>query len=120
MLSVMAVARQTCLEMGQELRRANAPPEWNAAFDRGQSRFLDLMADLYAGKLTYGEFTRGRKDIQAVTERLFAEMKDRDQQRAVAQRQQVINNMLLIQSMQPRQVNCFTRYIGSMAYTSCQ
>jgi hypothetical protein len=134
-ISVWGVARQTCAAMGDSFRAQYAPPGWKLAVDDGQQQVLGLMARLYAGEITYGEFARGR---QAIASEIGQRMQEADQrntaalaQQAAARSAQAANNAantaLIMQMLrpqpapmlvQPQQV-CRTRRIGNQLETVC-
>jgi hypothetical protein len=47
-----------CERIAEQWRSANFPPPVNALFDQYNLEFKSLVADLYAGKTTYGEFAK--------------------------------------------------------------
>jgi hypothetical protein len=68
-------ARQDCFRQGQAWREERRmSPEFSAIAKDTNAAFLALTADLQAGKLTYGEYARARRDLaakaQVETERL--------------------------------------------------
>jgi hypothetical protein len=61
-----AKSGQDCFSMTSEWRKQyNFPPTLAAVQDTSFSSFLNLTADLYNGKLTYGEYAKARADIRA-------------------------------------------------------
>lgn len=113
-LSFLATEGQQCLDLGTEWRRANYPTEVNALMETYRVNALSAMADLYAGKVTFGEMAKTRaklasdftNQMQAVVskrkadqtaaeqrrqdvaeQRAYAESQARQQQDAVAQQQ---------------------------------
>ncbi len=67
-------AKQYCFGQSREWRsQYNAPTILAAIQETGVSTFLNLTADLYNGKLTYGEYAKARADLTAQLQRQWAE-----------------------------------------------
>lgn len=127
-LSTYSSARDQCLASGSSYRRANMPS--NVVFDLESSgqRVTLLLAKLYAGEMTYGEYNSARlENIQKLRSNLTtsdqqnaqARAADEDRRRAAAgmalqnmQNQQLIlqqqqqQQQLLMQQNRPRNTNC--------------
>src|SRR3989344_2949135 len=68
-----AKVKQDCFSMTSEWRRQyNFPPTLAVIQDAGFSAFLNLTADLYNGKLTYGEYAKARADQSAQFQQQWA------------------------------------------------
>ncbi len=124
-LSILAVARQTCLDLGKAWRRTYAPPEIAVIYETLQMRVMDLMANLYGGDITWGEYIARRRGIASEFEQSRAQIATNLRNQEESRRRDAVNTLLLMHALQPqqqpsRQINCTTRYIGSTAYTSCQ
>jgi hypothetical protein len=135
-ISVLGVARQSCADMGHAFRLTYAPPGYEAAFMAGQNDVLALLARLYAGELTYGEFNRERLDLGHRTSANMNATVDRAQanaqQSAIQSQQSALQSMQIMQMMQanrpapqplplPAQpINCTSSRIGSQTYTNCR
>lgn len=129
LLSAWASARQACAQHGEEFRRRYAAPGFAALFSMQQSRILDLIADLYADRMTYGEFVTKRGQVNDEMTVRFAEQQRQDRADLAARQRDAAQTYLMFQALQPRPaplpmptppINCTTRYIGTTAYTSCQ
>ncbi len=133
-ISILAVARQTCADAGRQFRAQHAPPGWAAAFDAGQQESLALFARLYAQELTYGEFNRARLEAANRTRTALNQSSAAAQQAEANERSaavQALQTQQLIQSMQPRPapvpvytpppapIRCTSNRIGNQTYTSC-
>ncbi|MEK6770893.1 MAG: hypothetical protein AABY62_04535 [Pseudomonadota bacterium] len=84
-----AKARQECYGMTIEWRKQyNLPPTLMAIQDAEHSSFLNLTADLYNGKLTYGEYAKARANIRAQSQQQWAKAAQhlREQQTAADER----------------------------------
>jgi hypothetical protein len=132
-ISAWGQARQSCVAEGRAFRAQNAPPGWVPAFEAGQTEFLGLMARLYAGELTYGEFNRQRLDLGAKNDAALLNAADRAaaaaQQEQLNQQASTLQTMQIMQMLQPQPViappmlrppvNCVSRRVGSQVYTDC-
>lgn len=68
-------AQQDCFVMFVDWRKQyNLTPALVALSDAEHSSFLNLTADLYNGKLTYGEYAKARADIRAQTQQQWAKV----------------------------------------------
>lgn len=136
LISAWAAARQNCLDAGASFRAVNAPSPYRSAFEQGQSRAMILIARLYAGELSWGEFNRARRELamqnstnlRAAGEQIRAEEQAEDSRRLSATR-----DALLIQQMlaptpiarpaqlpaPPRTVNCTSRNVLGSIQTTC-
>ena len=65
-------ARQECFNSGNPWRQQYLPPEINAIGNRVWSSFLLLTADLYNGKITYGDYAKQRSQIIVEEEQDYA------------------------------------------------
>lgn len=59
-LSFMATEGERCLDLGADWRKANYPVEVNALIETSRVNMLSSMADLYSGKITFGEMAKLR------------------------------------------------------------
>ena len=85
--------RQPCIKQSSEWNSSHYAPNIAVIADRVGSQFKSLLADLYAGKITYGQFAKAR---QANLDNAKAEAVNLDQQNKNAnaqnqQRQQELN-----------------------------
>lgn len=110
--------RQPCIKMSQEWLSQYGEQNISVINDRATNEFKVLLADLYAGKITYGEFAKGRQlitskansDAQAAYQQnqAYADQQrqqseqNRLQRQALRNQQQAINNQLLINATQPQ------------------
>jgi hypothetical protein len=85
-LSDLLEKEEQCLVLGADWRAAHYPPELIAAMSQYLSGALDEVADLYAGKSTYGETARRRAALLAQFQsKQAAIVSDLQQRRAKAQ-----------------------------------
>jgi hypothetical protein len=130
---VWAEQRQRCHEYQTSL--FGPPPAHLEALRRANSQ---LMADLYGGAITYGEYAKQLNQntslflqqdasirAQAARDRLQAiqafQQNLYQRQQLNLERQRLQNEQL--RAMQPQQnpaIHCTTQYIGNQAYTNCQ
>lgn len=54
---------EQCRELGKEWRIKNVPPTINGMVDRAFSSLKLLLAELYAGRTTYGDFAKNRQEL---------------------------------------------------------
>lgn len=109
--------RQPCIKMSQEWLSQYGQPNISVINDRVSSEFKVLLSDLYAGKITYGEFAKSREtilskanaDAQAAYQqnRAYDDQQRQQyeqnvlQQRALRNQQEAVNNQLLLNTMKP-------------------
>lgn len=96
--------KQVCFDMTREWRaQYNLPPTLAAIQDAVISEFLNHTADLYNGKLTYGEYTKARSNSNAKYNQQWAEAAQhlRDMQ-AAADEQRRNRALMYLLSQQPR------------------
>jgi len=110
--------RQPCIKMSQEWLSQYGEQNISVINDRVANEFKVLLADLYAGKITYGEFAKGRQvitgkaniDAQAAYQQnqAYADQQrqqseqNRLQRQALRNQQDAINNQLLINATKPQ------------------
>lgn len=110
--------RQPCIRMSQEWLSQYGEQNISVINDRATNEFKALLADLYAGKITYGEFAKGRQvitnkaneDAQAAYKqnRAYADQQrqqseqNRLQRQALRNQEEAINNQLLINATKPQ------------------
>lgn len=129
-------ARQECIAMRREWRsQVNMPLILTAVQDASFSSFLNLTADLYNGKLTYGEYAKARANNAAQGDRQWAEAMQylREQEAAAdAQRRNLAMQYLLNQQRAtptytpvvpyqipiPKTTNC--NFIGNQMHCTTQ
>lgn len=94
LISTWGTQRMACVEQGARFRTEYAPPGVGAAFEDNQRRLIVLLAKLYAGELTYGQFNQARNEssgvFQAQMQQLQQQMNAQNrasQERAAAQNQ---------------------------------
>jgi hypothetical protein len=63
LVSAWTKALQHCFELGHDFRSQVLTPESQAILQSQQDDLEDLLAKLYAGELSYGDFNRARQDI---------------------------------------------------------
>lgn len=66
-----ATAREKCMQLGEEWRAANLPPPAQALIRNNFNDAMTLTADLYSGKITYGQYAKER---QASSDRFSTSM----------------------------------------------
>lgn len=64
-LSALATASAECMRLGATWRGENYPPTVNSMIERFTVASKARMADLYAGKITYGDFARTASTAEA-------------------------------------------------------
>jgi hypothetical protein len=64
-LSYLNIEREKCIDIGNEFRRNNFPVDIQALATTFRSDSVSTLADLYAGKMTYGEAAKVRAKIAA-------------------------------------------------------
>lgn len=128
LIGVYKIARDTCADQGASFRASYAPPGYVAAFNGNLIRVNELLARLYGGDISYGEFNRARAGNVSVTTSQMAEVeqqerdanaRNEDRRRAAAgaalqniQSQQLIlqqqqqQQQLILQQNRPRNTNC--------------
>ncbi len=101
--------------MSQEWLAKYGQPNISVINDRVSSEFKVLLSDLYAGKITYGEFAKSREviigkansDAQAAYQqnRTYEDQRRQQyeqnvlQQRALRNQEEAVNNQLLLNTM---------------------
>jgi hypothetical protein len=55
--------RRECSRQGQAWVQQYAPPEFAALVSKSNSAYLSLTADLYAGKISYGDYAKARAKL---------------------------------------------------------
>jgi hypothetical protein len=92
-LSYLATEGERCFDLGADWRKANYPVQVNALLATYRVDTLSALADLYAGKITFGEMAKTRvrlesdlmNQAQAVVSKLKADRAaDEQRQRDVA------------------------------------
>ena len=140
--------RQPCIKMSQEWLAKYGQPNISVINDRVSSEFKVLLSDLYAGKITYGEFAKARETLvskanadalaayqqntaYANQQRQIAEQ-NRQQQQALSNQNRAITNQLIQNTMQqpnldylkvnpipaPTQTNCVPNGMGGVRCTT--
>jgi hypothetical protein len=137
-LIVWAKRKEECKnELVAHFRRFSPPvyPEYPTIYEAGFTRFQFLIADLHNGVLTYAEFSRKRKELNADLNAKMAEIRQlyaqrsaearyraaqlaNDARRAAALEEQAANQRHQIQMQQlealrpklPRSITCTTYY----------
>jgi hypothetical protein len=64
-ISEHSAARQKCVLLGMSYRRENLPPEVVFAEEDAEAALTVLMAKLYAGDITFGEYNNARLENRA-------------------------------------------------------
>ena len=77
--------RQPCNKVSQDWWNSRVPQNVAVIISKVQSEFKSLLADLYAGRITYGQFAKNRL---AISEKAKVEAVNANQQNQMAQNQQ--------------------------------
>ena len=102
-------AKQGCFEMMREWRRQyNFPPTLAVIQDTNISTFLNLTADLYNRKLTYGEYAKARADIGAQADQQWAQAIQHLREQQAADDEQRRNRAMQYQLNQQRAAQLYT------------
>lgn len=92
LISAWVAELERCLSLGADFRKANQPEQVLTMIEGSRVEFLTTTADLYSGKLTYGEYAKLRSVQLADFERRFSEFTQSVAQRnqeAAAKKQQI-------------------------------
>jgi hypothetical protein len=132
LISLWAAQRQTCTEAGRDFRARNMPAYVSQAFDAGLQKSLILQAQLYGGEISFGEYTRKRKELSIALKADFAaQQRESNAARQQAQANQAAsaaNTMLMMQMLKPQPVPftpmpqstiCNTNRYGNQYQTTC-
>lgn len=92
-LSFVATEGERCFDLGADWRRANYPVEVISLLETYRVNALSSMADLYAGKITFGEMAKVRaklasdltNQVQAAIAKIKAAREAEEQQRRTAE-----------------------------------
>lgn len=125
LLGEWAAARDGCLSQGAGFRAAYAPPTYAAWMSNNVTTVKMLVARLYVGEISYGEFNRLRAEASEASRTYAAGMAQRDREQAAAAEErrrqdagsalQNFQNQLLLQQQirnqqiqqnTPRQTTC--------------
>ncbi|QWD04987.1 hypothetical protein G6720_06045 [Polynucleobacter paneuropaeus] len=99
--------RQPCIKIDQEWSQANLPANINVIRERLTNSFKALLADLYSGKISYGQFAKTRQ-LNADTAKRDAVNVNEQNKSAIAleqQRQQQLNQQAAQAEAQQRSQN---------------
>lgn len=107
-LSMYAAARQQCKMVGESYRRSTVPPVIAAAMDAGWNGIDNLLAKLYAGDITFGQYNQMRVENGAqANDKIRSAAAVLDQAQAQADAQNAANRQMaagmLMQSLQQQQ-----------------
>jgi hypothetical protein len=82
-------ATQECTRQGAPWLQQYLPPQFGSIIERATAKFLANVADLYAGKITYGDFAKKRIEDGSASDKEWAEAVEhfREQQAEAQQRQ---------------------------------
>ena len=80
--------RQGCKQLGAEWRSKNYSPTLIPIVNGYYSDFTSLTADLYAKKISYGDFAKGRAKIEQEFEKDMADEEQQIQEQKQAEKQQ--------------------------------
>jgi len=120
-LSAYSAARQQCIDSGANYRRQNLPSQVTLTMEQSGQNITFLLAKLYAGEITFGEYnTRRVQNGSEARSRLseYDQQRHRQQQAEAEQRRvesnnalQNFNNQMLLQQQinnanRPRTTNC--------------
>lgn len=136
-LKIWTVARQTCVEMGADFRKAYAPPQYQGIIEAYNAPLMMAIAKLYAGDINYGQFIAERQRLAAESQARWNGARQSERQDSVAAQQaqaamraqsaaELNNAMMLMQAAQPRPAspsaptNCTSRMIGNTVNTDCR
>jgi hypothetical protein len=137
-LSIWAEHRAACTESGRSFRARYAPPGWALAVEEGQAALTQMIANLYSGAMTYGQFN-GERSRLAIQTQAKLEATSRNAQHAEAQDRRAAEQAAAIQQMQTIQIlqamqppvvapmaplitpttTCITRPSVGSVYTTC-
>lgn len=87
-ISKRVMKRQGCKKLGAEWRSKNYPPTLIPIVDGYYSDFTSLAADLYAKKISYGDFAKERAKIEQEFENNMADEEQQIQDQRQAEKQQ--------------------------------
>ena len=88
-LSLLVSELDKCTELGADWRKQNYPPSINAYGSTYQSFLRAALADLYAGKLTFGDFAKVRdKEFTELRNKITFEVQQIQAQRDMEKRKQ--------------------------------
>jgi hypothetical protein len=120
-LSTYSGERQRCIDLGGSYRRQNMPAQVTQVMEQGAQNVTFLLAKLYAGEITFGEYNtrriqNGNESRARLTDfdqrRQQQQQADEDRRRSdVANALQNMNNQMLLQQQindanRPRTTNC--------------
>jgi flagellar biosynthesis GTPase FlhF len=88
-LSILVSELDRCTELGADWRKQNYPASINGYGNTYQSFLRSAMAELYAGKLTFGDFAKARdRELTELLNKVSQEVQQIQAQRAGEKRQQ--------------------------------
>jgi hypothetical protein len=137
LISLWGTERMTCLDRGRQFRAQYAPPAFAQAFEGGQQRFITLLARLYSGELTYGQFNQARNEsatqmaaqFQQAAQGLNDLARAEQAQRQAEAQAQFQSGLQLLQMARPQpvpmpnlmqpSVNCISRPTLGGVQTTC-
>jgi hypothetical protein len=99
--------RQPCIKMNTEWNESRLAPNVTVVIDKVAGQFKEILADLYSGKITYGQFAKIR---QANSDKAKVEIANIDQQNQnnsfqQKQQQQQLEQQAAATAAQERQAN---------------
>ena len=104
-LSYLATEAERCFDLGADWRKANYPVQVSALLETFRVDALSAMADLYAGKITFGEMAKLRarltSDLMNKARAVFGKLKS--DQEAEAHRQRDVAEQRAYAEAQSRQ-----------------
>lgn len=104
-ISAYGAARMNCMEAGSAYRQANMPPVIASLMDEGRQNVNMLLAKLYRGDLTFGEFHEARvENGNRVRERMRVDDRYRAEAQANAQARSNAALGAALQNYQTQQV----------------
>jgi len=126
-ITIWANAREECIRLGEPWRKENnIHPQANAIDNSTFARFLTLTSELYAGKLTYGEYHAARYQLAADAQREFTNLDQRiREQYAAAQQAEAARQTMIWLNMsnqmaqqRPRTTSCVRtgNYVNCSTY----
>ena len=79
--------RQVCVKKSREWYQANQSLNVMTIFDKFQGEFKENLAELYSGKITYGQFARNRQTSADIAKGEFAKVIEQNQKEKTQQQQ---------------------------------
>ena len=119
-------ARQACYQLARQWQiETNMPPHFVAMNENSWSNSILMIADLYNGKMTYGEYARARAEAGSKFQQQWAAEVQRLQEHQAAAEEQRRDLALMYLLNQPKPVPVQAPVLAPMpiprsTYTNCQ